>query len=92
MSNSEQRSTISLEIPVYYTPKGKPTCSRDVKEGKFCIFLETRHFGQRMHCGFTGRENPLYPYQLVDDEGGHLGYPKPHYCCPLHESPIAKRS
>lgn len=44
--------TKTLEIPIYETPEGNPTCARDLRTGQFCMFLMSQRMGTEDVCGF----------------------------------------
>ena len=71
--------TKTIEIEVFETPDGKPTCASDFRTGKQCKFLLTRKFGTELLCGFTGNDDKLEDYKM---DG--TGYLKPCESCPLH--------
>jgi hypothetical protein len=60
-----------LEVEIYRTPEGKPTCASDYRTGKVCEFLRTRKFGTVNVCFFGDRD-------MLDE-----GYQAPHDGCPI---------
>jgi hypothetical protein len=63
----------TIEIEVYQAPDGKPSCAKNIYEGKFCIFLRLSHFGTRSHCAFA--ENEVFI--------GKNKFIEPDKACPL---------
>ena len=77
--------TRTLEIPVYRTPDGKPTCSRDVVTGEMCRFAFVRGFGCIDFCGAVPRsERDDDVLRRVPRDTGYL---VPHKDCPLWADP-----
>jgi hypothetical protein len=70
----------TIEIEAYLTPSGIPICAKNIKEGKFCIFLRYSHFGTKTHCCFTDNELST----------GESGYTEPDKSCPLWRSKDVK--
>jgi hypothetical protein len=66
----------TLEIPIYETPDGEPTCG--TVEGR-CMFLQVSHYGTKEWCYFDSEK------QI--DRGGEdgCGYLIPCKKCPLHK-------
>jgi hypothetical protein len=76
----DMRATI--EIPVYETPSGRPTCCRDFEAGEICRFLRAQRMGFEMTCLFApsnGRRNEPLEY-------GPDGYLVPSPACPFHSA------
>ena len=76
----------NLKITRYRTPKDKPTCAIDFKNGKVCAFLQLAMLGTRETCFFI-EDNPKRKKTLVrdissDGEVG-IGYLIPFDGCPI---------
>jgi len=75
--------TKMLEIPVYETPDGQPTCARDFRTGETCRFLLAQRMGLEHSCVFSdwgqrGRRTPL------ESTHNGEGFLIPCAECPLH--------
>ena len=46
----------TIEIEVFVSPDGKPTCCLNVLEKKFCRFMMTTRFGTQEICNVTNKE------------------------------------
>ena len=63
----------TLKIEVFKAPDGTPTCSSIASPACACIFLGSKHFGQKYVC--------LYPSNFETEiVRGHNGYFQPHKC------------
>lgn len=70
----------SIEVEVYETEKGNPTCSTSFREGKTCIFLEVTRIGTSPACRYCRAEI----FYCEED------YLEPHELCPLHKKDTNK--
>ena len=75
--------TKTIQIPVYETPKGKPTCSSDWAQNKTCLFLRTCKFGTVELCALSGEK--LERAHGVNGVRG-MGYLIPCESCILHNN------
>jgi hypothetical protein len=72
--------TVSLEIPIYYTPEGIRTCAEDFGTGRVCVFYGTKSFGTKELCFAPRREDRLY-------RSSEKGFLVPSEHCPLRAAP-----
>ena len=72
--------TATIEIPIYETPTGKPTCATNFLSRKVCPFLQSTRMGTGYKCFWDNDGG-----QLMDTDGGQEGFFVPSKCCPLHK-------
>ncbi len=65
-----------IEVKVYYTPSGAPTCATNWEKGEVCRFLVNHKMGFEHKC----QSSDLF---LERGNGGN-GYLEPHNNCELH--------
>ena len=64
----------SIEIEIFETPEGKPTCGRNFETGEVCQFLNQIRFGTEGLC------------LLVNEKIAFgMGYTEPSPKCHLHQ-------
>jgi hypothetical protein len=73
--------TATLEVPIYETPEGQPTCATDISKGYVCRFLQGRRLGQEEICALSMSTSPL-----IRRGSNQLGYLIPCTDCPFHKS------
>jgi hypothetical protein len=66
-----------IEVKVYFTPSGAPTCAKNWETGEVCRFLVNHKMGFEHKCQSS---------DLLLNRGGDdgLGYLEPHKDCELH--------
>jgi len=67
--------TRTLEVPVFRSPDGRPTCSVLTVQDKTCRFLRFHKLGTVAICGLA--------LDHVHRDGDGLGYLRPCEGCPL---------
>jgi hypothetical protein len=72
--------TKTLEVPVFKTPDGAPTCAFNFKTGDFCMFLRSQRFGLDDVCAITQSKI----FRGDSPKGPEMGYLIPRPECPLH--------
>lgn len=77
--------TKMIEVQVYYTPDGAPTCAKNFETGEVCRFLVNLKMGFNHKCQTS---------DLRIERGGDdvLGYLEPHKNCEIHRDLIEKKS
>lgn len=68
------QETRTIEVKVYRTPDGKPTCCKQITAGEHCGFLRTRKLGTVDVCAML---------HGIDLSRGDTGYIKPDADCEL---------
>jgi hypothetical protein len=74
--------TKTLEIPIFETPEGAPTCARNFNTGEFCMFLRSQRFGLDDVCVITQSKI----FRADSPKGPEMGYLIPCSECPLHKN------
>jgi len=69
--------TKELQVRVYRSPEGVPTCARDFEDGEVCVFLQTARMGKLEVCALQTGVDAL----LRSPRG--TGWLVPHCKCPL---------
>jgi len=72
--------TKTLEIPLYYTPEGQPTCAVDFQNGEVCKFYRYGSYGFKDVCSWT---NEVLKRRHVEGHG-NCGNLIPCKECILH--------
>ena len=77
---------VDFKITRYRTPKAKPTCAIDFKNGKVCEFLQLAMLGTRETCFFiqdSSKRKKTLERDISSDGEISNGYLMPFKGCPI---------